>query len=180
MRKTGYALGAVVMSAMLALPAAAQTNCTNTSGDSCSLTNVASVTVGSLVSLDISGLTTSLTAPTSLTLGSDVGVDDGPTFTVKANRDWTLSVKSGNATNFDYSGAFSGVKPIGHLQWSASSGGTYAAITAVDAELASGAAATDGTAAAVFFKTTWLSAFDAPSNAPGGYSIPVVFTLSAP
>ena len=180
MRRKEFAVGAVALCALLALPAAAQTNCTNTSGSSCSLTNTASATVGALISLDISGLTTTLTAPTSLTLGTDVGVDNGPTFTVKANRDWQLSIKSGNATEWDYVGSSSGVKPIGHLKWSAVSGGTYAAVDAVGATLASSASASNGAAASVFYKTTWAAAFNAASNAPGVYSLPVVFTLSAP
>ena len=174
-------LGLVVAaSASIALPAAAQTNCTNVTGSSCSLTNTASVTIGSLISLDISGTTTSLTAPTSLTLGTDVGPDTGPTFTVKANQSWTLAIKSGNATDWTYVGSNSGVKPIGHLKWSLTSGGTYASITSSDVTLTSGSAATNSGAAAVFFKTTYLSDFSAASNAPGTYSLPVVFTLSAP
>jgi hypothetical protein len=180
MSRTRIMVGAAIAwSAFATLPAAAQTSCTNTSGSSCSLTNTASVTVGSLVSLDISGTTTSLTAPTSATLGTDVGPDAGPTFTIKANQGWALSLKSGNATNWTYAGAASGVKPISHLKWSLTSGGSYASITASDATLTSGSAGTNAGAAAVFFKTTYVSDFSAASNAPGSYSLPVVFTLIA-
>lgn len=171
---------AMAIGASIALPAGAQTSCTNVTGTSCSLTNTASVTIGSLISLGISGTTTSLTAPTSLTLGTDVGPDTGPTFTVKANQGWTLSIKSSNATNWTYVGTNSGVKPISHLKWSLTSGGTYASITATDASLTTGLAATNAGTAAVFFKTTYLTDFSAASNAPGAYSLPVVFTLSAP
>ena len=38
----------------------------------------------------------------------------------------------------------------------------------------------NGTAAQAFFRTVWAAGFTQPSNAPGVYSLPVVFTLSAP
>jgi hypothetical protein len=53
-------------------------------------------------------------------------------------------------------------------------------ISAVDAPFLSGASATNGTAPQAFFRTVWAAGFTQPSNAPGTYSLPVVFTLSAP
>jgi len=49
-----------------------------------------------------------------------------------------------------------------------------------DALFLSGAGATNGAAAQAFFKTVWAAGFTQPSNAPDTYSLPVVFTLSAP
>ena len=56
----------------------------------------------------------------------------------------------------------------------------FANIGTSDAVFLSGAAATNGFAAQAFFKTVWAAGFVQPSNVPGTYSLPVVFTLSAP
>jgi hypothetical protein len=106
--------------------------------------------------------------------------DPGPAFTVKANRSWTLNIKSGNATNWTYAGSNGGVKPIGDLTWANAVAGTYAAITASDAVFTSGGTSTNGAAAAAFFKTNYPAGFTNAANAPGTYSLPIVFTLTAP
>jgi len=49
----------------------------------------------------MSGITTSLTSPTADQV--EVGAllaDAGPSFTVKANRSWTLNIKTTNASNW--------------------------------------------------------------------------------
>jgi hypothetical protein len=179
MKATRYLLAAMVLgTAVGATQANAQ--CSGNAG-SCNTTNTASVTVGALVKLAMSAATTTLTNPTAdnVDLGA-VLPDPGPTFTVKANRSWTLKIRSQNATNWTYAGTNSGVKPIGDLAWSTAVGGTFAAITGTDATFASGAAASNGTAASAFFRTTWLADFTSASNAPGTYSLPIVFTLTAP
>jgi hypothetical protein len=72
------------------------------------------------------------------------------------------------------------VKPISDLSWATASGGTFAAITGSDATFASSASSSNGTAAQAFFKTSWANDFTSASNAPGTYSLPIVFTLTAP
>ncbi|HEY3114291.1 MAG TPA: hypothetical protein VGJ62_11450 [Gemmatimonadaceae bacterium] len=158
----------------------ANAQCSGNAG-TCNTTNTASVTVGALVKLDMSAATTALTNPTAddVSAGNTLA-NDGPSFTIKANRSWTLKIKSQNATNWNYVGTNAGVKPIGDLSWSTASGGTFAAITGSDATFASGASSTNGTAAQAFFKTSWVSDFTNASNAPGTYSLPIVFTLTAP
>src|SRR5207247_8926951 len=66
----------------------------------------------------------------------NVIANDGPSFTIKANRSWTLKIKSQNAANWTYAGSNSGVKPISDLSWSTSAGGTFVAITNSDAAFA--------------------------------------------
>lgn len=158
----------------------ANAQCSGNAG-TCNTTNTASVTVGALVKLGMSSTTTTLTNPTADDVDNGAVIADaGPTFTVKANRSWTLKIKSQNATNWTYAGSNSGVKPISDLQWSSASNGTFAAITNSDATLASGAGAANGVPAAVFFKTSWTNDFTSASNAPGTYTLPIVFTLTAP
>jgi hypothetical protein len=180
MKATRSLLAAMVLAtAVGATQANAQCSANN---GSCNTTNTASVSVGALVKLGMSATTTSLTSPTADDIDVGNTLDNaGPTFTIKANRSWTLKIKSGNATNFTYvSGGNSGVKPISHLAWATTSGGSYNAITNSDVSFASGAAASNGTAAAAFFRTTWIGDFADPSNREGVYSLPIVFTLTAP
>jgi len=179
MRSTRSLLTAMVLGTVIG---ASQVNaqCSG-NGGSCNTTNTASVTVGALVKLGMSSATTALTNPTADDIdGGNVLADNGPSFTIKANRSWTLKIKSGNATNWTYAGANAGVKPIGDLAWSTAAGGTFAAITNADATFASGAGASNGAAAQAFFRTSWQSDFTSASNAPGTYSLPIVFTLTAP
>jgi hypothetical protein len=181
MRATRFVLAAMVLgTAIGASQANAQVSCSGNLG-TCNSTNTASVTVGALVKLVMSSAATTLTNPTADDVDAgNVIADAGPTFTVKANRSWTLKIRSQNTPNWTYAGSFSGVKPISDLSWSTASGGTFAAITGSDVTFASGGSSTNGTAAQAFFKTSWLSDFTSASNAPGTYSLPIVFTLTAP
>ena len=180
MTGTRFALAAMVLGTALGA-SQAKAQCSGNAG-TCNTTNTASVTVGALVKLGMSSPTTTLTPPTADQVdgGLTVGPDAGPDFTIKSNRSWTLKIKSGNATDWTYAGSFSGVKPISDLQWSTTSGGSYAPITASDVTFTSAASSTNGTAAQPFFKTLWTADFTSASNAPGTYSLPIVFTLSAP
>ena len=93
-----------------------------------------------------------------------------------------MSIKADalNPTNWDYTGSKSGIKPIGDLKWSVASNGTFAALTGSNATVASSASSTDNTAVDLFFQTVYSSDYSAAKNRPGVYSLPIVFTLSAP
>ena len=179
MKATRSLLAAMVLGTIIGA-SQANAQCSGNAG-SCNTTNTASVTVGALVKLGMSSAATSLTNPTADDVDAgNVISDAGPSFTIKANRSWTLKIKSQNAASWTYVGSNSGVKPISDLSWSTSSGGTYAAITGSDATFASGATASNGASAQAFFRTSWLNDFTSASNAPGTYSLPIVFTLTAP
>ncbi|MDP9205671.1 MAG: hypothetical protein M3P12_09490 [Gemmatimonadota bacterium] len=179
MTSTRFLLAAMVLGTAIGVEQA-NAQCSG-NGGSCNTTNTASVAVNALVKLGMSGTTTSLTSPTAdqVEVGALIA-DAGPSFTVKANRSWTLNIKTSNATIWTYAGSFAGTKPISDLTWSNAVAGTYANIGTSDAVFLSGAGATNGAAAQAFFKTVWAAGFAQPSNAPGTYSLPVVFTLSAP
>ena len=179
MKATRSLLAAMVLATAIGATRA-NAQCSGNAG-SCNTTNTASVTVGALVKLGMTSATTTLTNPTADDVDAgNVIADAGPNFTVKANRSWTLKIKSQNAANWTYAGSNSGVKPISDLSWSTSAAGSYAAISATDATFTSGASASNGAAAQAFFRTSWLNDFTSTSNAPGTYSLPIVFTLSAP
>ncbi|MDQ6690167.1 MAG: hypothetical protein M3Z18_06620 [Gemmatimonadota bacterium] len=180
MKATRSLLAAMVLgTAIGASQANAQTSCGGIG--TCNQTNTASVAVPALVKMTMSSLTTSLTSPSANDIDAGAVIANvGPTFTIKANRSWTLKIKSVNAVDWTYVGSNAGVKPISDLAWSTSAGGTYAAITNSDVTFASGASATNSGAAAAFFKTTWIADFASQANVEGTYSLPIMFTLSAP
>ena len=180
MKATRFLLAAMVLGTAIGA-SQANAQCSGNAG-TCNTTNTASVTVGALVKLGMTSTATTLTAPTAdqVDLGATVGPDAGPNFTIKANRSWTLNISSGNPTNWTYVGTDLGVKPISDLQWSSASAGIYAPITSIDVPFLTGAGATNGALAQPFFKTLWAAGFTQASNAPGIYSLPIVFTLTAP
>ena len=179
MNATRLILAAMVLGSAIGVNQA-DAQCSGNAG-SCNTTNTASVSVNALVKLGMGSATTTLTSPTAdqVEVGANIA-DGGPSFTVKANRSWTLNVKTTNASNWTYVGSNGGTKPISDLTWSNALAGSYVGISSTDALFTSGASATNGAAAQVFFKTVWAAGFTQPSNAPGTYSLPVVFTLSAP
>jgi len=179
MNETRFILAAMVLGSAISVNQAGA-QCSGNAG-SCNTTNTVSASVNALVKLGMSSVTTSLTSPTAdqVEIGANLA-DAGPNFTIKANRSWTLNIKSSNVSNWTYVGSNGGVKPISDLTWSNAVAGSYVGISSTDALFTSGASATNGAAAQVFFKTVWAAGFTQPSNAPGTYSLPVVFTLSAP
>ena len=129
MNATRYLAAMVLGTAIGATQANAQ--CSGNAG-TCNTTNTASVTVGALVKLGMSSATTTLTSPTADQVDAGTTLyDAGPTFTVKANRSWTLKIKTTASPSWTYVGSDAGVKPISDLTWSNALAGTYAAITIV-------------------------------------------------
>lgn len=179
MNATRFFLAAMVLGTAIGVEQA-NAQCSGNAG-SCNTTNTASVSVGAVVKLGMSSAATSLSAPTADQIEAGAVIADaGPTFTVKSNRSWTLNIKTTNPATWTYVGSFAGTKPVSDLTWSNAVAGTFSNIGSTDALFLSGASATNGTAAQAFFRTVWAAGFTQPSNAPGTYSLPVVFTLSAP
>src|SRR5438105_295550 len=179
MNATRFLLAAMVLGSAISVNQASA-QCSGNAG-SCNTTNTASVSVNALVKLGMGSAATALTSPTAdqVEVGANIA-DAGPSFTVKANRSWSLNIKTTNASNWTYVGSNGGTKPVSDLTWSNAVAGSYVGISTTDALLTSSAGATNGAAAPAFFQTVWAAGFTQPSNAPGTYSLPVVFTLSAP
>jgi hypothetical protein len=179
MKATRLLLAAMVLGTVIGARQA-NAQCSGNNG-TCNTTNTAQVVVPALVKLLMPTITTSLTTPTADAIDLSTPIDDaGPTFTIKSNRSWTLNLKSGRALYWDFNGAAGTTKPIADLTWSATNGSGYAAITTTDALLKSGGSATVTATAAVYFRTLYTGGLADPSNAPGTYALPIVFTLSAP
>ena len=172
----------LVMVGLMIAAASSTANAQNCSGvNSCNVTSTASVTIPALVDLTVAGAgSITLTSPAVADLATGYVEDAGPSITVKANRTWTLSVHTTAVTNWAYVGTQGGVKPISDLTWSNDATGTYAAITGTAASVVTNQARTNSGAPSIFFRTVYSSDFSADKNAAGSYSIPLVFTLSAP
>jgi hypothetical protein len=179
MKATRILLAAMVLGTVVGT-SNADAQCSG-NGGSCTTTNTATVIVGALVKLTMSPTSTTLTSPTAdqIDLGTTL-YNAGPTFTVKSNRGWILKLKTTASPSWNYSGTDAGVKPISDLTWANAAAGTYVAITTTDATVTSSVTSSNGAPAEVHFKTLWSNDFTAASNAPGTYSLPIVFTLTAP
>jgi hypothetical protein len=179
MKSTRFVLAAMVLGTALGSSQADAQGCVGIG--SCNATNTASVIVPSLIKLGMSSATTTLTPPDANQIEAGATIyDAGPTFSIKSNRSWTLRIKTTATPNWTYAGSEGGVKPISDLTWSNAVAGTYAAITTADADVAVGATSTNSGTAEVHFRTLWTNDFTSFGNAPGTYSLPIVFTLSAP
>jgi hypothetical protein len=157
----------------LGRPAVAQ----SCSGNPCSVTNTASVTVGTVLKLSLSSLTTTLTSPDTTAFNQGYQDDlSALTATVKANRPWSLKINGGAATWTASGVGARANKPVGDLQWSTSGGAPFTALTTSAATIASGASGTSGSTYSISYRTLW----DYTLDTPGTYSLDVVFTATAP
>jgi hypothetical protein len=104
--------------------------------------------------------------------------DVGPAISVRANRRWTLAVHT-TATEWLYAGTESGAKPLTDLVWS-NDQTTYTAITNSAAPIVTNQARTNAGTAAIYFRTLYSSDLSSDRNAAGTYSLPLVFSLTAP
>lgn len=177
------ALGAALLALTVTRPALAQSSC-NTNG--CTVTNVASVNVPSIVRLSSSSDATTLTAPTDADFGTSqtAQITEGagnatlPTITVVANRTWGLTISTTD-TKWAYtpSGTYTDPnKAVGDLEWS-TDGATFSALSSTPADIQ---AAGTGSAGKTTFPITYRTDYDLSKDVPGSYSINVIFTLSAP
>jgi hypothetical protein len=164
---------ALVLTATVAIPAAAQTNPCTTSG--CAVTDKVSLKVNPLVRLSLSQTTTALNSPDTTAYDAGSSTTAGPTVSVKANRSWSLTVKAGAATFTPALGASGYNKPAGDLGVKIAGGSTVAGLSTTAASLAS------GTSGGVFSgAVTYTTKFDWTKDIPDDYTMDVVYTITAP
>ena len=146
---------------------------------SCGQAGSVSMTAGRVVRLQMSASSTALTAPTTADFDAGFNATTGPTLTVSANAPWTLHIRAASAvwtaTNTAADVAARTNKPAGDLKWSTASGGSFAALSASDANLVSGSA-TANNATTLYFQTLYNWSLDTPGN----YSLSIVLTLTSP
>jgi hypothetical protein len=169
--------------------AAAQTctiNSTAAGTLTCTVGTTVSLTIPTLLKLTMSnfssGTTTTLTAPTLTDFDDVTGLASvttaGPNFVVKANRSYTVYIKADAAT-FTHTVVNAGDpvynKPISDVQWT-KDGSTFNTLTTSNVSVATGAA----TAASASVPVSYKLAYNIVNDKPGGYTLGVTYTLSAP
>ncbi len=166
--------------------AAAQTTC-SVSGASgkCSpnvvLNNPGTMINPALLTLTVTPTSSSL-SPLSVTATmSDMDIAAGvatPTpvsFTVQANRAWSVQLSGATATWTATAGGWAS-KPLSDLRWSLSSTGATTAMSLTPATVTSGAATGGSLATTVYLRPAVHWATDKP----GTYTIGVQFTITSP
>jgi hypothetical protein len=167
------------VAAAVALPAVvqAQLSCNANGGaaSNCSVDAVATLTIPSLatvtipteaITLDGSGITSFTTLQYLPGAFGDV--------VVSANRAYTLTI--GSAPTFTTAGA--GVRGRETLEYSVDGGTNFVAMTAGAALLGGGATASTSTP--LQFRAVVPAGASNPANAPGSYTLDVVFLLTTP
>jgi hypothetical protein len=184
-KPVSFSFTAVVLGFALAGTAAqAQTSCNNAGAASatCNVAATVSSTVQHVVSMDIGSASLTLTDVTGISqYNSGTGiatVDDlsKHTLTIRANRAYKINIKA-NASNFTHTpagGASAYSKPAGDLSWS-TNGTTFTALTTSDAQMNTGSP-TNSATVQMSYRTT----YGITTDAPGGYSLGVTFTVVAP
>jgi hypothetical protein len=156
----------------LAFSATASAQSCTTAG--CSVSTTASVTIPTLQKLTLSATTTALGVPTIDNVDSVANpvATAGPSVTGKANVPFSVTIASG-AANFT---APAGVtKVAGDLSWSLTSGGTYTGLSTTGANVIHQTSTGGTTTVSIFYHAAWHS-----TDAPGAYSLAVVYTLTEP
>jgi hypothetical protein len=167
----------VSLAAALALVAStAQAQTVAATGNPAAVTTYATVTVNTILRLTINDTSTAIGSPTEADF--DAGFQDvgaAVTATVKSNRGWTLNIAGGAAT-WTGTGGASATKAVGDLRWRTGGAAPGTALTTSNVAINSGANGTGGTATNVSYDIVWTYA----SDTPGTYTLPVVFTATAP
>ncbi len=145
------------------------------------LSNAGRMTNPALMTMTVSP-TSSPLSPLSVTATmSDMDIADGvasPTpvsFTVQANRAWSVQISGAAATWTASAGAWAS-KPVSDLLWSLSASGAATAMSLSPATVASGAATAGSASTTVYLRPVVHWATDKP----GTYTMGVTFTLTSP
>lgn len=183
MRKLAVAAGVASCALALTARAGSAQSCSITSTAAspppCTVTSTHTITMPSLLTLNMSGFTSgtnmTLNAPTSMADYTSSTIQmptTGPSFQVSANRNYKVQISAAAA-------AFSGAayaKPASDLAWSTSAAGTFTPLSTTAADIVAGTPTALSAATGLFYKTTYNFAQDVP----GTYNLDVVFTLVAP
>src|SRR5256885_7287278 len=108
------------------------------SGNPCSVTNAASVTVGTMLKLSLSSTSTTLTSPDTTSFNQGHQDDlSALTATVKSNRAWSLKISGATATWGSSGLGARANKPVGDLAWSVTGGAPFYGMTTSATSIAS-------------------------------------------
>lgn len=133
-------------------------------------TPTVSLTINSTQDLGIDSVNVIIPIPTVADYDGGYTQTASNTLIVKSNEGWKLNVKATSA-NLGTSGAYT--KPLADFEWKEAAG-TFAAITATDAEVKTGSATAGETVVVTYrAKLSWTA------DIPGNYSVDLTYTLLA-
>lgn len=181
----------ILLASAAPVAAAAQAFCEPTTpagAPTCSRDHMVVATVGHILRLDLSTLTTTMLSPSraqfdSARLATSVDqlpLTTGPVVSVHANRPWVLKVMAASRDfSFDpdprYQVARAIAKPASDLAWSTRPERGFLPLSpSAPADVASSVAAGSYAQHVIYFRTRWVYAHDVP----GLYGIHVTFTLT--
>lgn len=160
----------VALVAVLGLAFAGTANAQSCTTAGCNVTTTASVTIPTLQKLTLSATTTALTAPSVDELDVTPVADNGPTVTGKANVPFSVTISA--PAGFTTPGA---AKGAGDVSWSLASNGTFTPLSSTGANVIHQITTGGNQTVNLFYQTLWRT-----SDAPGAYSLSIVYTLTEP
>lgn len=177
--RRGIVALAALLSGLAASNAAAQGNCNVNKPGACQVGGTATfamtLTISAVVRLTFPSATIGLGTATSAEFASGFGAAISVPVTVQANTGWALAV-SGPVSLWTASPVTARQnKPIGDLQWATTAGGPYSNLSGAPASIRAGGA-TALTVVPLFLRSRYAFNLDFP----GSYSLPVLFTITAP
>jgi hypothetical protein len=157
----------------------AQGNCSVNNRNNCVLGGTAgygmNLTVTTVVRLQVPSATVALGTATAAEFNAGFANPILAPVTVRANRSWTVTLRSTAATWTGTGPVARTSKPVGDLQWGTAAGGPFTNLSTTNVTLGTGAA-TGGTTVNLYLRTRYTWTLDTP----GAYSLPLQLTITAP
>jgi len=176
MKKHLSLVAGLALVAGLSTAVQAQDPGTATGASPLSLNTYVTVTVPTILKLSIADTSTTVLAPTETNF--DNGFQDvasAVSATVKSNKPYSLSINGGAGTWTGTGGARAN-KPVGDLLWGTGPTPSTPLTTSAAAIVALTSTGTSGATSTVNYRINW----GYTNDTPGTYTIPVVYTLTAP
>lgn len=173
------ALAGLLLSSVVPSRLGAQGNCTVNRTGTCEVGGTATfamnLTISSVVRVSFPSSTIGLGTATAAEFAAGFGTPISVPVTVQANTGWALSISSPVSLWSAAPASARQNKPVGDLQWATAPGGPF-----TDLALASASVRAGGATALLTFPLYLRARYSFLLDSPGSYSLPVLFTVSAP
>ncbi|MBK7906619.1 MAG: hypothetical protein IPJ78_08635 [Gemmatimonadetes bacterium] len=156
-----------------------QGNCTVNNRATCTVGGTANygmnLTVTTVVRLQIPSTVVPLGTATATEFAAGFGTPALTPLLIRANRSWTVTLRSTAGTWTGTGPQARPNKPVGELQWGTAAGGPFANMSTTAVTIGTGAA-TAGTTVNLYLRSVYQWTLDRP----GAYSLPLQLTITAP
>lgn len=133
------------------------------------------LTVTTVVRLQLPSAVVPLGTATATEFAAGFGTAALTPLVVRANRSWTVTLRSTAGTWTGTGPQARANKPVGDLQWGTAAGGPFTAMSTTGATVGTGTA-TAGTTVNLYLRSVYVWTLDTP----GAYSLPLQLTITAP